>query len=318
MNNRIASVVYDRVRGAAFSLMSGDAIGSIYEGVTASEVEVEDTFSVMLKSDALGLLPGQIAGDSEMLITLAKSISSCGHYQPESALNHYQRWKETSPFDIGDTVAASLSHSASRESQDNGALVRSLGLAMMLVESDESELLESVRMDTVLTHPNDMCIIANELLAYVMQMLLQGKDSNEIKERITDPTSVDIRFSKLNECIRESFFDKPVCDGQVTSTLQHALYQLWNANTIEEGIVDTVECGGTSDTNSAIVGGLLGAKFGFSKVPSNWVSTLLGCQPKISNHNAFKPRPKWLWPSSLIELLDIHYQREDEIEDWHF
>ena len=37
---------------------------------------------------------------------------------------------------------------------------------------------------------------------------------------------------------------------------------------------------GDTDTNAAIVGGLLGAKYGLSSIPEHWVDNVINCKNK--------------------------------------
>ncbi len=52
---------------------------------------------------------------------------------------------------------------------------------------------------------------------------------------------------------------------------RNALWQLLNALSFEEGVVDTVMRGGDTDTNAAICGALLGAVYGLDAIPVQWV-----------------------------------------------
>jgi hypothetical protein len=60
--------------------------------------------------------------------------------------------------------------------------------------------------------------------------------------------------------------------------------------------VDTVTCGGDTDTNAAIDGALLGAVYGREAIPAQWVESLLSCRPAIGNPHVRNPRPECFWP----------------------
>ena len=42
----------------------------------------------------------------------------------------------------------------------------------------------------------------------------------------------------------------------------------------QEGILEVIHQGGDADTNAAVAGSVLGAKFGFSGIPQKWVEGL--------------------------------------------
>jgi len=67
--------------------------------------------------------------------------------------------------------------------------------------------------------------------------------------------------------------------GFVRVAFRLAFWELLHAPSFEAGMLDTVNRGGDSDTNGAIVGGLLGALYGFESIPPQWVQAILACRP---------------------------------------
>ena len=62
--------------------------------------------------------------------------------------------------------------------------------------------------------------------------------------------------------------------GFVLDTLQSAFWFLFHADSFEDGLIDAVSLGHDADTTGAVTGALLGAKFGFSSIPTRWLSKL--------------------------------------------
>ncbi len=58
--------------------------------------------------------------------------------------------------------------------------------------------------------------------------------------------------------------------GFTLLSLQAALICYWRAEDFETGLRQTVEAGGDTDTNGAIVGAVLGARFGLAAIPERW------------------------------------------------
>ena len=58
--------------------------------------------------------------------------------------------------------------------------------------------------------------------------------------------------------------------GFTLLSLQAALISCWRAEDFESGLRRAVEAGGDTDTNGAIVGALLGARFGLAAIPERW------------------------------------------------
>jgi ADP-ribosylglycohydrolase len=83
--------------------------------------------------------------------------------------------------------------------------------------------------------------------------------------------------------------------GWVLKALQNAFHRLLWAESLEEGIIDTVRCGGDTDTNGCIAGALLGSVYALAAVPERWMTVLLGCRPN---------RPSEYHCSDILELAE--------------
>ena len=68
--------------------------------------------------------------------------------------------------------------------------------------------------------------------------------------------------------------DDVIADGSSMGftllTLRLALIALWRASGFEQGLRSIVEAGGDTDTNGAVAGALLGARFGIDAIPARW------------------------------------------------
>ena len=58
--------------------------------------------------------------------------------------------------------------------------------------------------------------------------------------------------------------------GFTLLTLKAALISYWRAEDFESGLRLVVEAGGDTDTNGAVVGAILGARFGLEGIPARW------------------------------------------------
>jgi ADP-ribosylglycohydrolase len=82
--------------------------------------------------------------------------------------------------------------------------------------------------------------------------------------------------------IRELSYDDLGTSDHVVHTLQTAMWALFNSESVEEGVSKVVSLGGQADTQGAVAGALLGARFGFNRIPTSWLKILAG-RPKIIN-----------------------------------
>ncbi len=58
--------------------------------------------------------------------------------------------------------------------------------------------------------------------------------------------------------------------GYTLLSLQAALISCWRAESFEQGLRQVIEAGGDTDTNGAIAGAVLGARFGLAGIPERW------------------------------------------------
>ena len=67
------------------------------------------------------------------------------------------------------------------------------------------------------------------------------------------------------------YYPQGIDDYKTTAA---AFWALWNSNDFERGVLQIVMRGGDADTNAAVAGSLLGAKFGIGNIPKKWIDNL--------------------------------------------
>lgn len=72
----------------------------------------------------------------------------------------------------------------------------------------------------------------------------------------------------------------------VIHTMQTAVWALFHADGIEEGVSQVASLGGQADAQGALAGALLGARFGFYEIPVKWMKMLAG-RARIINLGEF-------------------------------
>jgi len=69
--------------------------------------------------------------------------------------------------------------------------------------------------------------------------------------------------------------DESASIGYTLKCAAAAFIILKKAKSYEEGIMQLVKEAGDADTNAAVAGALLGAKFGYKNLPAQWVRELI-------------------------------------------
>jgi ADP-ribosyl-[dinitrogen reductase] hydrolase len=270
----------DRAHGALVGLACGDALGAPAEGYTPTVISKRfgGPLQDMRGGGEFCWRPGQTTDDTGMMLALARSIASVGGYDPEHALEAYVRWWETNPPGIGATVDEVLSSIALEEqsaraaarryhdrntgrSAGNGSLMRVTPLGLRY-RADSQLLSAAARQDSHLTHHDPAAASACAQLCAMVAMLVQGE---------CDPfEGRDLHTPSRKECAALAVSQPGYC----LSTLAIASCALHTSSCAEEGIVWVVNLGADADTNAAVAGALLGAKFGGNSLPKRWTEQL--------------------------------------------
>lgn len=302
----------DRARGCMAGQLAGDSLGSLVEFEYPDSISRDYPNGVRDMEDGgvWDTIAGQPTDDSEMALSLARSILDSGGYVQAAARDGYVRWIESEPFDWGRTVAAGLLGERNFHSQANGAMMRISPLAIFGAARSDAEVEEWAALDAEITHPNRVCVEANRLYAAAISRSARtGCGAAELYESIRKRADAMGADATLIAAIRDAETKPPASYGPPTAgwvlvAFQNALWQLLHADSVEDALADTISRGGDTDTNAAICGALLGAVHGVSSMPNRWLETLKNCRPEFGRAGVCKPRPAEYWPSDFIELSD--------------
>lgn len=298
-----------RAEGCLLGQLAGDSLGSLVEFQPPSEIRrmYPDGVRRLADGGTWGTIAGQPTDDSEMALMLARMLVKERRYDAEEARKAYLFWLNSHPFDCGGTVSAGLRGRPNRDSQANGALMRISPLGIFCSSCDLEMTSELAQWDASLTHPHPICVQANALFAMsIAQLISRQKSPLETYEDIKC-WAKDMNVEKpLMTAILDAAHTAPANyiqqQGWVINAFQNAIWQLLNAPSLEEGIVDTVMHGGDTDTNAAVAGALLGAVYGRKALPKQWIEKILSCRPKAGESRVRQPRPECFWPVDAPEL----------------
>jgi ADP-ribosylglycohydrolase len=102
--------------------------------------------------------------------------------------------------------------------------------------------------------------------SYLQMLELGRKYDDRIGEYIDLSRNGDIRALELQD--EDSV-------GYTLKTLAAGLWAYWHAKSFEEGLLEVVRAGGDADTNAAVACAILGAKYGFNAIPSEYTNGLI-------------------------------------------
>ena len=285
----------DRSLGALLGLAVGDALGAPVEGASAGAIrELHDgPLTEMVGGGPHAVRPGQGTDDTEMAICLSRALIASGGFDPRLALDEYLGWYRASPVGIGATVsgvlarvdagasprqAAEAQHEASGGmTAGNGALMRTTPIAIAFAGNDGG-LREATLEDAALTHYDPLAgkaaLLHNQIVSWALVRgpdapLEELRDASWLDERIEDvvvPAVSGVRDNAERRAAHEGAF--------ALATLAVGAAAYVTAESFEEGLVWAVNVGGDTDTNGAVAGALLGARFGATAIPARWLDAL--------------------------------------------
>lgn len=284
----------DRSLGALLGLATGDALGAPVEGLPAAAIrERHGTLTEMVGGGHLGLRPGQGTDDTEMAICLARALIASGGFDPSVTMGEYLQWFRADPVGIGRTLAGVLERvdagtpvaDAAREQHEaagglsagNGALMRTTPIAIAFAGNDAG-LRDATLEDAALTHYDPLAgkaaLLHNQVISWALTRgpdaaLAELRETSWLDERIEDvavSASAGVRDHAERRAVEGGAF--------VLASLAVGLAAYFSAESFEEGLVWAVNIGGDTDTNGAVAGALLGARFGASAIPERWLAAL--------------------------------------------
>lgn len=174
----------------------------------------------------------------------------------------------------------------------NGAAMRCAPISIRWC-SDPVALVRNSIVSAVPTHWDKRCGWTCALLNLAMAAALRGGSPETVTpEGLLEDGAGHVRASlgelkgfgyderipaDVSEAVQGAFdteLDDLSCDGSdrgfTLLSLQIGLLVYWGAPSFEEGLTSVIEAGGDTDTNGAIAGALLGARFGLEAIPQRW------------------------------------------------
>ncbi|WP_157981062.1 ADP-ribosylglycohydrolase family protein [Pseudidiomarina insulisalsae] len=300
--------IQEKRQGCYWGQCVGDALGSIVEFKTKETIAkaYPNGITELIASPVFPTAErGQLTDDSEMAIALMTSMHDSGGnfigYDPDRALKNYRDWYDSAPIDCGFTISRGITGDPNPSSEANGALMRVSALALRSDSVDETSAVNWARQDSELTHPNPVCVQANQLfVALIRHMLVHdetfsGEQLHEAAQHLVSTYQLSSLSELVMQAKHQNVSDFYINMGWVRLALQNALFHLFNDTPWREAVHTTVIQGGDTDTNAAIVGALLGARSGAKEIPERWLHDVKSARPAR--------RPDWLHAYTGAQLI---------------
>lgn len=324
--------------GCVIGAFVGDALGSYIEARSSVSSSLLKKTLEMPGGGPYMLGAGQVTDDSELAMCMMRGlIEARGVLNLDIIADYYGRWIKDRPFDIGNTTRAAFqglpkanprmasipinnSRRQNNKSQSNSAMMRCTPLCVWGYNLPDLHLVQAASLEASMTHANLTVQQSNACYALAISELLKSpgnRSSAYLRAKHYSDTCNNPELSSwFSEIESHQFVIEQRRIGWVKIGFVNAFIHLISNSSYIDAISHTLSLGGDTDTNSCIVGGLIGASEGLSSLPPDWVSkvtsyTFKRCKgrnrPSYLNQTEVIPQIRELLslsPTSLSYIID--------------
>ncbi len=285
----------DRILGCLYGQAIGDALGLGTEFMSKEEINrhypqglsrYEQFIQDRHRSKSA---KGAWTDDTDMMLCVLDGFEN-GTFNLHQIAKNFKDWFKSDPVDIGLHIYNVLSYSDYLDnpffvaevhwklnrcrSAANGGIMRTsvVGLPMGVTDKDIEDICR-------LTHPDKRCIGSCVIASRIINSLVWEQRNMSLQEIKSIAQKYDDRIMEwidlaYAEDIEPLNLEDNATMGYTLRTLAAALWAYFHAPDFESGLLTIVNEGGDADTNAAIACAILGAKFGYSSIPSYYIDNL--------------------------------------------
>lgn len=287
--------IYDRFKGVLYGQAIGDALGLGTEGMTEEDMAWKyptgiQHYNQIFQDRHRGRWKiGDWTDDTDMALCIAEAVIEDKGVNFKNIARHFKDWAKGEPMGIGENtykvltvgdyedkpfdVSKKVWELSHCQSAANGGLMRTsvVGLFPKATVACAENICK-------LTHYDPRCVGTCVIVSQIIKALVYGSQVPSYAEMVNTASAYDDRIA---DCIRkvrstnkiEDLMDDS-CMGYTLLTFSVALWTFLHAESFVEGLLTVVNAGGDADTNAAVACAILGAKYGFSGIPQEYVEGL--------------------------------------------
>ncbi len=286
-----------RARGALLGLVAGNQLGVPTERLGTADA-IRQAFPNGVRDLAPPPKNSPYDDDAAMTLLLGESLLACNGFDATDVAGRWVKWMKVDGRGIGITTrraltlidrgkepfeAGRLAHQENPgRSAGNGSVMRCLPVALRYHDEIE-RLIRVSTQQAAITHADERCTWAAAAVNLAVRELLHGNIYfiDEVLHRIGDRAPRPLRDA-IHRVPREGEGDLPIAvereAGYVVHCVEIAFWFVTHDRTLEEALIYLAQAGGDTDTNAAVAGALLGARYGEVGLPPRWVDQITGAQ----------------------------------------
>jgi len=286
-----------RARGALLGLVAGNQLG-----VPTEHLGTPEAIRTAFPNGVVDLAPppknSPYDDDAAMALLLGESLLASKGFDANDVAKRWVKWMKVDGRGIGMTTKRALTlidrgkepfeagQLANQEnpgrSAGNGSVMRCIPVALRY-HDDPDRLIRVSTQQAAITHADERCtwgaaavnLAARELLHENIYFI------DEVMHRIGDRAPRALREA-IHRVPRERESDLPTARageaGYVVHCVEIAFWFVTHDRSLEEALIALAQAGGDTDTNAAVAGALLGARYGDVALPPRWIDQITGVQ----------------------------------------
>jgi ADP-ribosyl-[dinitrogen reductase] hydrolase len=307
--------IADRLRGAVWGLLVGDALGVPYEFHEPDDLPPSEGLDMDPPSwfDRAhpGTPPGTWSDDGAHALCLLASLLERARFDPDDFAGRLLAWRaggymavDGRVFDCGiqtSRALAALQRGASpvhagpsgEHDNGNGSLMRVLPLALWH-QGPDADLVELAHLQSRVTHGHARSQVCCALYCLWARRIVEGRPT----AWISAVTALRQQYgaSELRHELERHVRPDDPSDGQGTGYVVDTLRTVrcvMNQPSFERVVRAAIAHGRDTDTTACVAGGLAGARHGMEGIPGRWLVALRGRElaaPLVDALVAFRTR----------------------------
>ncbi len=294
----------DRFLGTLFGQAVGDALGLGMEFMSKADVlwyyptGLNNYEQIVQDDHRKRWLPGDWTDDTEQMTMILDSLLEMKQVDICDIARRFWNWVFFARgVGVGNTVCAVLEHPdyssnphAAAQSiweqsgcwlAANGAIMRTSVMGLWDFH-DRNKIRANAEAVCKITHFDPRCVGSCVAVSVLINALVKGRQPDEelLGEVQSLAKEYDDRIEPFFEAALSSddigmlALDRFDTMGYTLKTLSAGIWALTHASSFEEGLTQVIHQGGDADTNGAVAGALLGARYGMSAIPVGWLDGL--------------------------------------------
>jgi len=286
-----------RARGALLGLVAGNQLG-----VPTEHMGTPEAIRQAFPNGVVDLAPppknSPYDDDAAMALLLGESLLASKGFDANEVAKRWVKWMKVDGRGIGITTKRALTlidrgkepfeagRLANQEnpgrSAGNGSVMRCLPVALRY-HDDPDRLIRISTQQAAITHSDERCTWGAAAVNLAARELLHGNIYfiDEVVHRIGDRAPRALRDA-IHRVPRERESDLPITRageaGYVVHCVEIAFWFATHDRSLEEALIALAQAGGDTDTNAAVAGALLGARYGDVALPPRWINQITGVQ----------------------------------------